>query len=608
MNTTHCAAGIVQLLPYLISALLSAAMAIVATRNRGDTTVTRFGLVLWSEFAWTAMLISELLARELESKIFWDGAQFPATLAAVTSLFSFALNLSGKDSGSASKCAHWLYLPVAISAVVALMPAAAGLLRTNPAVDWSVPLGELVYGYTMTDYVLFAFEYGLSIAAVVLLVHARSANSGHKHLGLMIAGFVVPLVLIFPSVLGVRLFSRRDLSPIWFMLGNIPIALGLIRFRLFDIAPLARRTVVDSLGDPVVVLDGDLMVLDCNRAFAELLKIPARRLRGFGLPEIMRAVSPETGEAVLQAIIAARGSSIQNRVAFSAAHGTRLFMIGASAVPDSGRNPGTTLFTTAVFRDVTELAAVEQQLQAWNMELEARIRSRVHDLEQEIARRKSAEHELHVANRRIVKSQHEILLTLSELVENRSPETANHVLRVGEYARILAEASGLSKDSVELIAEAAPLHDVGKIAIPDHILNKPGRLTIDEMCIMKTHSIVGYRILGSSERSIIRVAAVIALEHHEQWSGHGYPAGKLKEKISLPGRIVCICDVFDALATVRPYKDAWEIDRIVDFIHDESGHMFDPALVELLMINQHRFRKVALCYPDTKHSASTPVA
>lgn len=608
MNPSYHSAEFTVLLPYVVSAFLSALIAILAMRHKNDGMVLSFSLVLWSEFAWTMLLICELLAPGLESKAFWDGVQFPATLAAVASLLAFALNLTSVIRGPADRRVLWLYIPAAISAVVALTPAAAPLLRTNPTVDWSVPFGELAYDYTPTDYVLFAYEYGLSVVAVILLVRARAASNGHRHLGLIIAGFAVPLVLIFPSVLGARLFSRRDLSPIWFMLGNIPITFGLIRFRLFDIVPLARRTVIDSLGDPIFVLDGDSMILDCNRAFSELLGLPARGFRGLDLTEALRATSPRMGEAVLEAVVRARDTTVQNRVEFPTARGTRVYMVGASAVPDSSRTVGSNLFTTVVFRDVTDLAAVEQQLQVWNEELEARIRARVHDLEMEIARRRSAEHELQTANRRIVKSQHEILLTLSELVENRSPETANHVLRVGEYARILAQASGLSRESVELITEAAPLHDVGKIAIPDRILNKPGRLSVDEMSIMKTHSIVGYRILGASERSIIRVAAIMALEHHEQWSGQGYPVGKSKDHISLPGRIVCICDVFDALATARPYKEAWEIDRIIDFVHDESGHMFDPDLVELFMANQDRFREVALRYPDTKHTEPAATA
>lgn len=608
MSPSYPAVEIIELMPYVISALLSALIAILATRHKNDRIVLSFSLVLWSEFAWTMLLICELLAPGLESKAFWDGAQFPATLAAVASLFSFALNLTGVTKRLADRRVLWLYIPAVISAVAALTPAAAPLLRMDPAIDWSVPFGELVYAYTPIDYVLFAYAYGLSMVAVILLVRARAASKGHRHLGLIIAGFAVPLVMIFPAVLGARLFSRRDLSPIWFMIGNISIAFGLIRYRLFDIAPLARRTVIDSLGDPVVVLDGDSMVLDCNRAFSDLLGLHARGFRGLDLTEALRATSPGMGEAVLKAVVHARGATTQHRVEFPTARGTRVYMVGASAVPDSSRTVSTNLFTTVVFRDVTELAVVEQQLQVWNEELQARIHARVHDLEMEIARRRSAEHELQTANKRIVKSQHEILLTLSELVENRSPETANHVLRVGEYARILAQASGLSKDSIGLITEAAPLHDVGKIAIPDRILNKPGRLSVDEMSIMKTHSIVGYRILGASERSIIRVAAIMALEHHEHWSGQGYPVGKSRENISLPGRIVCICDVFDALATARPYKEAWEIERIIDFVHDESAHMFDPALVELFMANQDRFREVALRYPDTKHSEPAATA
>jgi len=118
------------------------------------------------------------------------------------------------------------------------------------------------------------------------------------------------------------------------------------------------------------------------------------------------------------------------------------------------------------------------------------------------------------------------------------------------------------------------------------------------MTIMKTHSAIGYRILGSSERSIMRAAALMALEHHERWNGEGYPAGKAGENISLSGRIVCICDVFDALATSRPYKKGWPIERINEYIQAESGHMFDPNLVALFIANLDRFRDISSRYPD----------
>jgi PAS domain S-box-containing protein len=370
--------------------------------------------------------------------------------------------------------------------------------------------------------------------------------------------------------------------------------------------PRARRILVESLGDPIVVLDPDRLILDCNRAFARLVGAPAKKIRGFSAPRLL-ASWPAATLANLEAAIRMmdRDEGVET-ITVPAPDGERAFKVKVTSIPGTWSESEEDVCKVAVFRDVTELATVERQLQAWNSELESRIRLRIKDLELEVSRRKSAEEGLRKLNMKIVDSQREILVTLSEVVENRSPETANHVLRVGEYAHTLASAYGLSPSHVALIADAAPLHDVGKIAIPDSILNKEGRLTEEEMATMKTHSAIGYRILGSSERSIMRAAALIALEHHERWNGEGYPAGKTGENISLSGRIVCICDVFDALATSRPYKKGWQIERIIEYIQDESGRMFDPNLVALLIANQDRFRQISARYPDMpERSTST---
>ena len=199
----------------------------------------------------------------------------------------------------------------------------------------------------------------------------------------------------------------------------------------------------------------------------------------------------------------------------------------------------------------------------------------------------------------IIETQRELVYMLGEAVEKRSKETGGHVKRVAQISRLLAKASGMSDEEAELIKLAAPLHDVGKIAIPDSILNKPGKHDADEWKVMKNHSQIGSDILNKSDRRILQLAAIIAAQHHERWDGNGYPRGLQGAEIHIAGRITAIADVFDALGSKRCYKDAWADDDIVALIREESGKQFDPQLVQLLLDNLDEVIAIRERYPDT---------
>ncbi|MGM8216440.1 HD domain-containing phosphohydrolase [Bacillaceae bacterium W0354] len=183
-------------------------------------------------------------------------------------------------------------------------------------------------------------------------------------------------------------------------------------------------------------------------------------------------------------------------------------------------------------------------------------------------------------NQEIEETQKEIIFTMGEIGESRSKETGYHVKRVAEYSYIIARQIGLVEEEAELIKMASPMHDIGKVAIPDSILNKPGKLSDDEFKVMETHTTIGYNLLKKSERPILKAAAHIALDHHEKWNGKGYPNGKSGEDIHLYGRITAVADVFDALGSDRIYKKAWELDRILTLFKDERGEHFDPKIVD----------------------------
>lgn len=196
-------------------------------------------------------------------------------------------------------------------------------------------------------------------------------------------------------------------------------------------------------------------------------------------------------------------------------------------------------------------------------------------------------------------SQRELSYILGEAVEKRSKETGSHVKRVANYSYLLALHYGLPVYDAEKIKLASPLHDVGKIAIPDHILNKPGKHTPEEWTIMQSHADVGFQILRNSQNEILQQGAIIAYQHHERWDGMGYPQGLRGEEINIAGRITALADVFDALASERCYKPSWPMPKVINYLHEQRGQQFDPVLTDILLGNLEEFIAIRNAYPDT---------
>ena len=175
----------------------------------------------------------------------------------------------------------------------------------------------------------------------------------------------------------------------------------------------------------------------------------------------------------------------------------------------------------------------------------------------------------------------QVIQRLGRASEYKDNETGTHILRMSHYSKIMALALGLSENAADNLLHAAPMHDIGKIGIPDSIMLKPGKLTDEEFAIMQKHPEIGAEILGESDSDLIELAKIVSLTHHEKWDGSGYPNGLKGEEIPLEGRIVAIADVFDALTSKRPYKEAWPVEKAVDLIQSQSGKHFDPNIVTL---------------------------
>lgn len=192
----------------------------------------------------------------------------------------------------------------------------------------------------------------------------------------------------------------------------------------------------------------------------------------------------------------------------------------------------------------------------------------------------------------------QIIQTLGKAAEYKDNETGMHVVRMSYFARELALAAGYPEAFADMLLNAAPMHDIGKIGIPDAVLRKPGKLDAEEWAVMRTHAEIGAQILEGSQGELLQMAARIARCHHEKWNGGGYPDGLAGEAIPLEARIVAIADVFDALTSVRPYKNAWPFEAAMQLIREESGQHFDPVLVEHFLSLSEKIKDIQKRWAD----------
>ncbi len=208
--------------------------------------------------------------------------------------------------------------------------------------------------------------------------------------------------------------------------------------------------------------------------------------------------------------------------------------------------------------------------------------------------------EVRIATEAVHDRERELLFRMSRAAEFRDPETGAHIQRMAHYSSLIGRYMGLSRADQDLLLNASPMHDVGKIGTPDHILLKPGRLTPLEFEVMKRHAVIGYELLKGSESKVLQAAATIALSHHEKFDGSGYPYALAGEAIPLFGRIVAIADVFDALTSERPYKIAWPLERAVDFLHQGVGSHFDRTCIDAFFSAWNDVLEVHVRYQDER--------
>lgn len=303
---------------------------------------------------------------------------------------------------------------------------------------------------------------------------------------------------------------------------------------------------VEGVSDPTAVRGlhqaqaFDLILLD--------IRMPV--LDGYGVMAQLQEDADATGDYVPVLVLTAQNDEE-----------TRLKALEAGA-KDFVTKPFNRVEVLNRIRNMLEVRLLHKQLRAHNEILEQRVRERTAELRD---------------------TRLEIVRRLGLAAEYRDNETGLHIVRMSKYSALLARAAGLDEKQQELILNASPMHDIGKLGIPDRVLLKPGRLDDEEWAVMRTHAEIGARILDDHPSTLLQMAARIARCHHERWDGRGYPAGLSGEDIPLEARIVAVADVFDALTSKRPYKEAWTVEAAIDELRRVAGSHLDPRLVELFL-------------------------
>lgn len=298
--------------------------------------------------------------------------------------------------------------------------------------------------------------------------------------------------------------------------------------------------------------ESDLVLLDLNMPHID----------GFGVMEALKAVVDDYPPILVLTALKDRESRVR-----ALEGGARDFV----------SKPFDRVELLSRIRNMLEVCLLNKAMKNQNQLLEEKVRERTQELD----------------NTRL-----EIIRRLGRAAEYRDNETGLHIIRMSKYSELLAVAAGLSEDEGRMMLNASPMHDIGKIGIPDNILLKPGKLTPDEWAIMQTHTTIGADILKGHHSELMQMAGEIAMTHHEKWDGSGYPNGLKGEAIPLVGRVVAIADVFDALTTARPYKKAWPEDEAINYIQENSGSHFDPSLVTLFMKKLPAILEIRSLYPE----------
>ncbi len=544
---------ILALTPYILALIISLLVSAYAWRQRRVPGALAFAWVGFSRALWTLGFILELPGETLAVKLFWDKFQWLAAILGLVAFYAMVIDFTGiKIKRLRLLWALLLVIPLSFLLLVATDDLHHLVYPQDLQLIPAEPFSFLFY--QLTPSVQFISVYGIAgiliFTGILIAYYFRPQQLYRQQIAAIAIGSLIPVVGWILILFGFQFTDQRDITPFTFAIGNLVIALGLFRFRLFDIAPIARDKLFEEMADPVIVLDDHDRIVDINQIGLRNLNMSSRQV--IGQPaETIYAAYPELVHKFKQAQ--------RMRAEFSADFKGSIHYYELSITPIYNRRR-TLSGRIFVAHDITRRKELENSLRALTQELDLRVTERTNDL---------------------AEAYDTTLEGWAKALEFRDKETEGHSRRVTETTLKLARKLGISEAEQIDIYRGALLHDIGKMAIPDDILRKAGSLTEAEKKIVREHPTIAFELLRNTP--YLKKAMEIPYCHHEKWDGTGYPRGLREEEIPLAARIFAIADVWDALSYDRPYNKAWEREKIIEYLHAESGLHFDPKITNLFL-------------------------
>jgi putative nucleotidyltransferase with HDIG domain len=544
---------ILYLIPYVASFFLSAGVFLYSWRRRR---VRGAGAYTWFVGGQTLSIfgfIMELVTPNLQFKIMWDKFQWltEGTIIVVAFLV-FAIQFT--EYKLQRPIVFWFIL-LSIPAIFNLLVITDGLhhlIYPNPHLTTDYPFPDLTYDLGIVIDVFALYIYIAVIFGIFLLVRGSTQpyNLYRSQFTTIAIGFSIPVFLSVFALLNINIAPQRDVFPFSFAIGNLIVAWGLFRYRVFDIVPIARSTIIENMTDLVIVLDSRDRILDINPVALNAIEKKAPDVIGQSAKSVF-AKWPQLVEEFatpkdkrIQIVLSAYEHKYHHEVQSTVLHNRQGEFIGR----------------VFVSRDVTYHVELQNELQKLNNELEQRVGERTEQLED---------------------AYDTTLEGWAKALELRDKETEGHSRRVTETTLSVARSMGFDEEQLVHIRRGSILHDIGKMGIPDDILRKNESLTDEERMIVYKHPQTAYDLLKPIEH--LEKALDIPYSHHEKWNGTGYPRGLMREEIPLAARIFAVVDVWDALSSDRPYRKAWDREKITQYLVAESGKHFDPKVVDVFL-------------------------
>jgi putative nucleotidyltransferase with HDIG domain/PAS domain S-box-containing protein len=540
------------LIPYFLSLGLAIMVVLIAWHRRTVPGAKAYAIYALGGVIWILGYILELINFTVEGKGFWDDFQWIGMIIISITFPLFALRYSQPDFNPSSK--NLLYSRILFSVVPLLFlfllttNGYHGLVRGESWLIDSDPFPILMYSFSPLVWFYVLYTYVIMIFGVVILLrgYLDSPLIYRNQIGLICIGVLIPLAGSILSLSGISFSEQRDIAPLTFAIGNVFIGLSLWRYGMLNLVPIARNTVVDSMEDLVIVLDPSGRIVDINPAAVALSRNSQEKLIGKSIREAL----PQFQRLLDQ-------TSHLDNGGFELQAEHSYYDVIVKPIYDYQNQLMARIF---VAHNVSHHKELEDELLGLNAALEERVRERTQQL---------------------AEAYDTTLEGWAKALELRDQETEGHSRRVTELTVCLAQKMGINGSKIEHIRRGALLHDIGKMGVPDRILRKQGSLTEAEFAIVQQHPRIAYELLASI--AFLDPALKIPYYHHEWWNGEGYPEGLKGEEIPLEARIFAVIDHWDALSSDRPYRNRWPTERIIAYLRENAGIIFDPQVVSVFL-------------------------